>query len=333
MSTSHHFKLVEQLEDLQDLPAIRNVPDEQLRCRVNHKKQKKRDISNDLEELAEKEQALTFSYQASKHEKQWLIGSLSDFYHMHWFDDILRLIKGGGKEASVYQCLGNTTTDVDYLAAKVYRPRRFRQLRNDALYREGRLLLDDEGHQIGDDGSLHAIRQRTQYGLQLMHTSWIEHEFQTMKRLYEGGADVPKPYACGNNAILMEYIGWDDIEAPTLNTVSLSPAEAQDVFDRVIKNINLMLDNQRVHGDLSAYNILYCEGNIKLIDFPQAINPDQNRNAYAIFRRDLTRLCEYFQDKGIYCQPAALAESMWLRHGYPIKLAVHPILLEPETIE
>lgn len=333
MSTSHYFELTDQLEDLQNLPAIRNVPDEQLRKRINHKKQTKPSTPDDLSALAEQEQALNFSYQASKHEKRWLADSLSDFYRMHWFDDILRLIKGGGKEASVYQCLGNNTTHTDYLAAKVYRPRRFRQLRNDALYREGRTLLDEEGHEILDGGSLHAIRQRTHYGLQLMHTSWIEHEFQTMKILYNAGADVPRPYASGSNAILMDYIGWDNAAAPTLNTVSLQPGEAQAVLHRVIQNIEIMLAHQCVHGDLSAYNILYCEGDIKLIDFPQAINPHRNRNAYAIFRRDLTRLCEYFQGQGLGCQPAELAESLWVEHGYPIKPAVHPSLLEPETID
>lgn len=333
MSTSHHFELNEQLEDLQNLPTIRNVPGEQLRRKANHKKHKSQSEPDDLAALTEQELALNFSYQASKHEKQWLIDSLSDFYHMQWFDDILRLIKGGGKEASVYQCLGNDTTHARYLAAKVYRPRRFRQLRNDALYREGRQHLDDEGHEILDGGALHAIRQRTQYGLQLMHTSWIEHEFQTMKKLHDAGADVPRPYASGSNAILMAYIGWDDSAAPTLNTITLPPGEAQAVMDRVIRNIEIMLDNQRVHGDLSAYNILYCDGDIKLIDFPQAINPHRNRNAYAIFCRDITRLCDYFQDQGLDCHPAALAGSLWKRHGYPVRPVVHPRLLEPETID
>ena len=333
MSTTHHFELDEQLEELQNLPSIRNVPNEQLQYWGNHKKQKNQSIQDDLKALVEEEQALNFSYQASKHEKQWLIDSLSDFYHMHWFDDILRLIKGGGKEASVYQCLGNETTQTDYLAAKVYRPRRFRQLRNDALYREGRLHLDDDGHEIVDGGALHAICRHTGFGLNLMHTSWIEHEFRTMKMLYEAGADVPRPYASGNNAILMDYIGWDNGAAPTLNTIHLPPGEAHALFDKLVQNIEIMLANQRVHGDLSAYNVLYFEGEIKLIDFPQAINPNQNRNAYAIFRRDMMRLCEYFQAQGLCLKPKALAESLWLQYGYDIKPAVHPSLLEPETID
>lgn len=334
MSPTHNFDLYDQLEDLDDIPAIRNVPEKQLRNRLNPKqpgKQPKREKS--ILVLAEQENEIKYSYNASKHEKAWLTDSLTDFFRQHWFDDILRLINGGGKEAAVYQCLGNETINSEYLAAKVYRPRKFRQLRNDSLYREGRLLLDDDGHLTKDDRALHAIEKRTDFGKRLLHTSWIEHEFQTMRTLYAAGANVPQPYASGNNAILMEYIGWDDVAAPTLNTVKLSVKESHQVFDKVIHNVEIMLDNQRVHADLSAYNILYFEQEIYLIDFPQSIEPESNRNAYTIFRRDILRLCEYFQDRGLRCRPGNLAESLWRKHGFDTRPSVHPGLLEPEISE
>jgi RIO kinase 1 len=328
MTTYNNFELYEQLEDLENMPHIRNLPGNPLRHPPGPKRRQKK--FDPLNELAEQENELQFSYQAAKHEQAWLIESLKDFYYQQWFDDILRLIKGGGKEASVYQCLANQTTGKTYLAAKVYRPRKFRQLRNDALYREGRLYLDDAGHEITDDGALHAIQQRTTFGLQLLHTSWIEHEFQTMTLLHRAGADVPEPLVSGNNAILMAYIGWDDLPAPTLNTVKLPQREARQIFDQVIHNVEIMLANQRVHGDLSAYNILYLEGEIYLIDFPQAIDPVVNRNAYAIFKRDLTRLCEYFQDQGLSCDPCQLAESLWQKHGYPVRPSIDPRLMPSE---
>ncbi len=324
------FELFEQLEDLEKIPAIRNVPESQLRQgRFTHKV-KRQTKPNQMAELAEEEHALNFSYHASKHEKEWLISSLTTFYQQQWFDDVLSLIKGGGKEASVYQCLGNETTQTRYLAAKVYRPRKFRQLRNDSLYREGRLHLDDEGHEIKNGGALHAINKRTTLGMRLLHTSWIEHEFQTMSLLHEAGADVPQPYVSGNNAILMDYIGWDDMPAPTLNTINLDRVEAQRLFQQAIHNIEIMLAQDRVHGDLSAYNILYFEGAIYLIDFPQAIDPAVNRNAYAIFQRDMIRLCDYFQTQGVDCNPQNLAKDLWVKNGFPIKQPVDPRLLPVE---
>lgn len=126
MSTKHNFELYEQLEDLNGLPPIRNVPDVQLRGRKAAVKQTSRKGTDLIKTLTDEEDKFQFSYGAAKHEKDWLVNSLEDFYRQRWFDDILRLIKGGGKEASFYQCLANDTTGGSYLAAKVYRPRKFR---------------------------------------------------------------------------------------------------------------------------------------------------------------------------------------------------------------
>jgi RIO kinase 1 len=152
-----------------------------------------------------------------------------------------------------------------------------------------------------------------------MHTSWIEHEFRTLKVLYEAGCDVPVPLASDHNAILMEFIGDERITAQTLNEVRLNEVEALQLFEKIIINVNLMLEHQRVHGDLSAYNILYYSGEISIIDFPQAINPNRNPNAYPIFVRDMTRICEYFTAQGVRSDPKEMAEEMWISHGYSIE--------------
>jgi RIO kinase 1 len=120
-----------------------------------------------------------------------------------------------------------------------------------------------------------------------------------MQVLHAAGADIPKPYASGNNAILMGYYGDAIMGAPTLNDVDLDRTEARQLFERVIHNIDLMLSHNRVHGDLSAYNILYWDGDIVLIDFPQAIHPEINHSSYKIFQRDVVRVCEYFARQGM----------------------------------
>ncbi len=210
-----------------------------------------------------------YSYTPSRFEGRWLIDSLGGFYEEHWFDDVLRMIKGG-KEASVYLCRGNETTGKDLLAAKVYRPRMFRNLKDDHIYREGRATLDEAGLEITDDRAERAIRKRTKFGLNLLHVDWIQHEFNAMKRLYQAGAALPKPYVCANNAILMEYIGDEDTPAPTLNTVNLTRRSAARLFGRVVENIRLMLHHNLIHGDFSAYNLLYWNDDVWMIDFPQA---------------------------------------------------------------
>jgi RIO kinase 1 len=256
-----------------------------------------------------------FTYQASRHEEWWLLDSLGPFFDGQWFDDVLQIVKGG-KEASVYLCQGNPSSENRLLAAKVYRPRSLRNLRKDHIYREGRARLDADGLEIIDERQHRAIRNRTTYGQGLMHTSWIEHEFRTLCALHKAGCDVPAPLASDHNAILMEFIGDERMAAQTLNGIRLHKKEAHKLFEKVLNNINLMLDNQRVHGDLSAYNVLYFDGEITLIDFPQAINPNRNLNAYPIFLRDITRICEYFISQGVKTEPKTLAEDLWRSHGF-----------------
>lgn len=293
--------------------------------------------SNEVYEQQDGRESFNFTYNAALFEGAWLLDSLDNFYTNRWIDDVLRIVKGG-KEASVYLCQGAEALGKKLVAAKVYRPRSLRNLRNDHLYREGRHNLDSDGNEITDDGMLHAMRKKTQYGKELLHTSWIEHEFATIRMLQEAGADVPAVYASDSNAILMDYIGEESVPAPTLNTVQLESDEVRPLFERTVQNIEIMLSRERVHGDLSAYNILYWDGGITLIDFPQAIHPEQNRSAYRIFERDVVRVCEYFagqrEDRGAWnktlspLQPRELAADMWTAYRYRLKPVVDPGLLD-----
>jgi len=287
------------------------------------------DVKAELAEGGETSEIFDFSYKASRHERTWIVNSLGGFYEQHWFDDLLRLVKGG-KEASVYQCLGNQTTGSDYIAAKIYRPRMFRNLRKDHIYREGRANLDSDGNVIEEDGMLNAMRKRSTYGLELLHTSWLAHELKALQVLSEAGADVPIPYASNDNAILMEYVGGEFLAAPTLIEVDLEQDEAHALFEQVLKNIEILLANNMIHADLSAYNILYWEGQIKLIDFPQVIHPDENRNAYRIFERDVTKVCEYFARQGVKNKPREIATKMWRASNRRIDPEIHPAHLDEE---
>lgn len=258
-----------------------------------------------------------FTYKPARFEEWWLLASLGDFYEHQWIRDVLRRVKSG-KEACVYQCRSGSGIAAELAAAKVYRPWSLRTLRNDGAYRQGRADLDDEGRVVLDDGMLHAIEKKTEYGRQLLHQSWIAYEFQSLQMLRAAGADVPEPYVMAHNAILMSFIGDGQRCAPTLNEVSLDAVEARALFERVLQNIDLLLAHERIHGDLSAYNILYWRGEISLIDFPQVVSPRQNRNAYAIFERDVRRVCEYFSRQGVAVEAGAVARRLWESHGYHI---------------
>lgn len=285
------------------------------RMRPNYKP--KRDAAEVIRSIAADDDSLQTgfetSYRASKHEKIWIGEALGSFYTQGEITDVLRMVKGG-KEACVYQCDTGGGMGREFVAAKIYRPRRFRNLRNDAQYRQGRRHLDADGKEMRDDRALRAIEKGTERGRALAHTSWLAHELDCLQRLYELGADVPEPLASGNNVILMDYIGDAEQPAPTLNHVSIEPDEAKRLLARVLSNVEIMLEAGIVHGDLSAYNILYHDGRITLIDFPQVVNPARNPAAWKIFQRDMLRICQYFGRMGASVDAAELAETLWSRY-------------------
>jgi RIO kinase 1 len=252
---------------------------------------------------------------ATGEETAYLFEQLGLFHHAKLITTVLRRVKGG-KEANVYCCAAHPATGLELIAAKVYRPRQLRNLRNDSQYRQGRPVLGVDGQPVDpkDWRLKKAIAQKSNKGLRATQTSWVAYEYQTMQRLYNAGADVPEPIRNSEHAILMEYFGEVGLAAPTLHLVSLPPDEAHRLFERLMHNVALMLGQHVIHGDLSAYNVLYWEGEVKVIDLPQVVDPRANPDARAIFFRDVERLCQYFARFGVRAHPRALASDLWRRH-------------------
>lgn len=257
----------------------------------------------------------TITYVPARFEAAWLRASIASFFEEEWITDVLASVKGG-KEANVYRCRAHPHTGEQRLAVKVYRPRSFRNLRNDKAYRDGRTILTGDGRPVKrtDHRLMRAIGKQTAFGKQVAHTSWLMHEFTTLNRLHTLGAAVPKPFAVNDNALLMSYYGDDSSAAPTLNGVWLETHTAQRLFTEVLHNIELMLAQGLIHGDLSAYNILYWEGKITIIDFPQITDAATNRNARTIFGRDVTRICDYFRAQGVHAQADQIVADLWTRY-------------------
>jgi RIO kinase 1 len=282
------------------------------------KREKQARLMADLVQHAEKapvdvHQNFTPSFQPAEHERFWLLSYLEEFYNNQLISDVVWKVKGG-KEANVYCCTAHPSTGLDLIAAKVYRPQMFRNLRNDAQYRQGREVVDQQGKVANTRRENLAVKKNTRFGQELRHASWLESEYQTMQILYEAGADVPRPLARGNNVILMEYIGGDRSPAPTLNQVNLNVSEAKRMFEKLVHDLDIMLACHRVHADLSAYNILYWDGDFKIIDFPQAVDPRRNPDAAALFTRDVERVCQYFRRYKISCDAHGLASDLWSRY-------------------
>ena len=244
------------------------------------------------------------------HERQWVIDSIGPFYRDNIVSDVTRIVKGG-KEANVYTCTAHPASGFAQLAAKLYRPRMLRHLKNDAVYKAGRTLRDAEGKQIKGRREKLALQQKTKFGKEVDIQWWIGNEFRAQQTLYNAGADVPQPIGHIGNTILMAHIGDEFQAAPTLSETGITAAEAQPLFDRIMDNVALMLENHLIHGDLSAYNILYWEGNITLIDFPQMIEARHNPHAFELLQRDIQRVADYFARYGVAADAQAMALELW----------------------
>ena len=248
---------------------------------------------------------MDLAFEARRFEEVWISSSLGELHEDGWFTDILYRAKSG-KEATVYCCRAHPDTGHELIAAKVYRPRRHRAMRNYAIYREGR-------HITSDRRKLRALKKKTRTGKRVEDSAWIRHEFESIARVYDMGADVPEPLAMSGTALLMEYVGDENGPAPLLHETALEADRIHDIFQRLMHNVEIFLACHMIHADLSAYNVLAWEGEFRIIDFPQAVDPVLNPSAFSILIRDVERICQHFAAYGVEVSHLDLATDLWER--------------------
>jgi len=110
---------------------------------------------------------------------------------------------------------------------------------------------------------------------------------------------------------IMEWIGDDDCAAVQLRHAKPSRDEAHELHRTLLSNIELMLRHNLIHGDLSPFNVLYHAGRPVVIDFPQAVDPRVNGNAFTLLHRDVENLTRHFARFGIEHDAFALAERYY----------------------
>jgi len=227
--------------------------------------------------------------------------NLSALEALGFIDEVVAEIKSG-KEATVYlvHALGRS------LAAKVYKDLAVRSFKRDNVYLQGRY--------IGDAKAKKALTQRTDFGKQVQQSLWVQVEYAQMWQLYQAGLSVPKPalgpqphsYREAGRVVLMEFIGIADAPAPRLSDVQLNPHEADDAFKQSFALLCKLKQLGKVHSDFSTYNLLWHEGKVILIDFPQLCDIEENDKATELLARDLRSLCQSFKRHGIYANEREL---------------------------
>jgi RIO kinase 1 len=237
-------------------------------------------------------------------EQEVLLNLLEPFLDSSLILEVLEVVRGG-KEATVFRCRAAPSTGQKFFAAKVYRPMERRNFRNDSVYQAGRVILSSRGRR--------AYQNRSDFGREVQQGLWVAAEFETQRALHEAGADVPRPWKCIGGVILMEWLGAD-VPAPQLRHAKPPRDEAHAMHRTLLANIELMLRHNVIHADLSPFNVLYLgEGRVKIIDFPQAVDPRMSPNAMMLLHRDVENVCRFFERFGVESNPHRIASDLWRR--------------------
>ncbi|SFR33222.1 serine/threonine-protein kinase Rio1 [Halogeometricum limi] len=179
-----------------------------------------------------------------------------------------------GKEANVYEALGDENTDV---AVKIYRINAsdFRHMRD---YLEG----DPRFESIGQDKKRVVL-------------AWTQKEYANLVRARRAGVRVPEPIAVERNVLVMELVGLVEDRARRLAEVNVeNPETAYDVVREYMRRLH---SAGLVHGDLSEYNMIIHDGELVIIDLGQAVTV-HHPNAEEFLRRDCRNVAKFFSRQG-----------------------------------
>ena len=174
--------------------------------------------------------------------------------------------------------------------------------RHDVQYREGR--------QFRKSRDRRAVERMSSYGRRLMQDRWTGHEHRVMTALWEAGLRVPYPVSYSEDTFVLEYVGDGDGAAPQLARAHLDADELAEAARQLEAGLALMVGEGWVHGDLSAYNLLWWDGELWFIDFPQALDLAANPQGLNFLHRDVTNVAQWFTQKGHPIDGEALFASL-----------------------
>lgn len=212
-----------------------------------------------------------------------------------------------GKEADVHLVERRYNDAVNLLAAKRYRKMEERLFRNDARYRDGR--------RTGESRLDKAMARGNKAGMAFRARLWLATEFDALCRLWSEGVPVPYPVQKLDNELMLELIGSTEQVAPRLVHARLDRRELGRAWNQLVEAMHTMIHCGVVHGDLSAYNLLWDQDRIVIIDFPQSVDPIAHPEGIALLDRDVTNVTNWFSRRGVNCDPSELFSSL-LRESF-----------------
>jgi RIO kinase 1 len=213
-----------------------------------------------------------------------------------------------GKEAEIFLVERRYASGPRLLAHKRYRPRRPAkgQLReegfsNSTAYRADSVYRGTWAFLNARDQRAVSAGNKSGYGQELAGELWPALEWLWLRRAWDSGASVPYPVEQTDHGLLMEYIGDESMAAPKLAQARLEPDALTSAWAQLQASLRALTEAGLVHADLSAYNLLWWDGRLVMIDLPQAVEFTTNAEAWDLLHRDVANVGDWFT-----------------RHGYPV---------------
>lgn len=192
------------------------------------------------------------------------------------------------------------------LAEKRYRPKtvshkgelealgftRAATFRNDIAYRDARAIRSSRDRR--------AVAKMTRRGREVVRHDWVGHEHDVLLALWEAGVPVPFPVSTDRTtSVLLEFVGDDGGAAPRLAQARLDRTQVASAWDQLLDAVRTIVAAGWVHADLSAYNLLWWEERLWVIDVPQAVDLHRSTQGYELLHRDVRNICAWFASKGV----------------------------------
>ena len=219
------------------------------------------------------------------------------------YEDHPRGTLKSGKEAEIFLVERRYASGARLLAHKRCRPRYPRKgqlraegfsnstaYRGDSIYKAGWFLPTRDKK---------AVMGGSRYGHELAFRLWPIQEWTMLRRAAEAGVAVPHPVEQTEHGLMMAFIGDEAEAAPKLAQARLSADELASAWEQLLASLRALTAAGLVHADLSAYNLLWWEGRLVVIDLPQAVEFVTNADAYELLHRDVANVSDWFTRHGL----------------------------------
>ncbi|AFH42806.1 MULTISPECIES: serine protein kinase RIO [Fervidicoccus] len=192
--------------------------------------------------------------------------------------DLIKIsgVVSAGKESRVYRGIDKNKKE---FAIKIY-------LTFSSEFKQGILkyILGDPRFESIKIGNTHKLM-----------SFWAKKEYVNLKKMYESGVSVPKPYAQNRNIVVMDFIGENGVRAPLLKELGADLENPGIIYNEIIENIKKIVCRANlVHGDLSEYNIMIFNDTPFIIDVSQAVHI-KHPNAIDFLSKDIGNINRFFK--------------------------------------